>query len=139
MYRSLLMLISILFTCNCYSQVVKGIIKVKHANKIEIKFKGRPTYIYKATKQDALYLKDLILKAENKINLKCDSTGEIVYFKNEAPILKVYFSTLQTGSKYKDGAVVFKLNGEIKIALLNYGSFMLINELFYNLQKGRQM
>jgi hypothetical protein len=80
----------------------------------------------------------LILKAENKINLKCDSTGEIKYFKNKSEVFTAYFSTSQTGSKYTDGAVVFRVNGEIKIALLNYGSGMLINEVFYNLQKGTQ-
>jgi hypothetical protein len=110
--------------------------KLKKVNYIEIRFfNGKEMKVYKSDKKmDLLFLKELITKANNNTALKCDTTGEIIYFKNKVQVFKAYFCTKATGSKY-DGAVTFRANNQKVISLLNYGSGMLIDEMYYQLQK----
>jgi len=136
MHRSVLIIIlPFLLSFSAYAQ---NIGKLKHANYAEIRFfKGKQPSIYKTYKDiDLLYLKTLITKAQNKNNLICDTTGEITYFKNHTPLFKAYFCTSGSGSKYKSTGGVMFSNGTVKIkAFLNYGSGMLIDEVYYQLQK----
>ncbi len=108
-----------------------------NVNNIEIHFfKGKPS-TYKTNRPiDLNYLKELITKAKNVPALQFDTTGEIIYFQDKTPILKAYFCSRGSGSKYKStGAVMFRIGPTPIKALLNYGSGMLINEEFYQLNK----
>jgi hypothetical protein len=111
---------------------------LKQANYIEIRFfKGKQPAIYKTKRDmDLLYLKPLITKAQNKNDLVCDTTGEIIYYKDQTPVFKAYFCSSASGSRYKStGGVMFN-DGDAKIKrVLNYGSWMLIDEVYYQFQK----
>lgn len=89
-------------------------------------------YAYKAKKRDLIFLKDLVLKAKESSNLKCDSTVEITYLKKGKKIFKAFLSTHVTGSRYKEGAVSFNSKKANFLSLINYGTGMLIDEIYYN-------
>jgi hypothetical protein len=121
-----------------YSQNNDLINKLSSVNYIEIKFlKGKQPDVYKTHKSiDILYLKDLITKAKNKPELVSDTTGKIIYYKNKKQLFEAYFSSKQSGSKYNSsGAVMFQNSQRNVKSLLNYGSGMLINEKYYQLNK----
>ncbi len=110
--------------------------KLNNITRVEIHFfKGKQRKVYKSNKKmDLLFLKELITKAKNNTDLRCDTTGEIIYFENKVQVFKAYFCTKATGSRY-DGSVTFKTNNQKITSLLNYGSGMLIDEMYYQLQK----
>jgi hypothetical protein len=91
------------------------------ADKIEVHY-FKPKSIYITYKHyDLLFLKALITKAKNNPDLHCDTTGEIIYLRNNVQLFKVYFCTRETGSKYNStGAVTFKLDTQ-DVKVLNYG------------------
>ena len=141
MRSSILKIISLisiaLFSVTALAQNV-SIKRLNEINYIEIHyFKGNKVKVYKSNKGiDLMYLKGAIKKAHNEPNLQCDTTGEIVYFKNKTPLFKVYFCTKLSGSKYSHTAfVMFRLGTHNMKSKLNYGSGMLIDEEYYQLQK----
>ena len=112
--------------------------ELKGINYIEIHFfKLNKTLLYRTKKSiDIQYLTDLITKAKNDPTLQCDTTGEIIYFKGKTALFSAYFCTRETGSKYNStGVVSFKNSTNKMKALLNYGTGMLINETYYQLNK----
>lgn len=114
---------------------------MNQTNNIEIRFfKGKKDRVYRSKRRiDLLYLKDLITKAKNKSDLLLrDTTGEIIYYKNKVQLFKAYFCTRESGSKYDtEGTIIFEDGINKTKAVLNYGSFMLINEEYYQLQKAK--
>ena len=134
---ALILLVSLL---GVYAEQVQIKKRLKEVNNIEIRFfKGKKKLVYKTSRpMDLLYLKELIIKAKNIPHLQCDTTGEIVYFKNKVQIFNAYFSLNGTGRELKSTEAVIFQNGADQIkALLNYGSVMLIQEEYYQLQKGK--
>jgi hypothetical protein len=136
--KTSLLFVAILLNCESFAQPSSIIEKVMQANNIEIHFlRGKQPCVYKSSKKiDLTYLKDLIINAKSKHDLQCDTTGIIVYFKDKVELAKVYFSSRGTGSKYKYiDAVVFTVNNKNILSQLNYGTGMLVDDVFYNLQK----
>ncbi|WP_295674277.1 hypothetical protein [uncultured Mucilaginibacter sp.] len=136
--KTSLLFVAILLICESFVQAPSIIEKVRQANRIEIHFlRGKQPCVYKSSKKiDLTYLKDLIIKAKSKHDLQCDTTGIILYFRNKVELAKVYFSSRGTGSKYKYiDAVVFNSNNKNILSQLNYGTGMLLDDVFYNLQK----
>jgi len=102
-------------------------------DKIEIKFyKGKKTLTYSTTNKDILdAFKELIVKTKNNPAVKCDTTGEIIYFNKKQTLLKVYFSTHATKSKYKSSGITYD---HISSAM-TYRAGMDLDEIFYSLNK----
>jgi hypothetical protein len=139
MLRTLIFLIIGLFSSNPFAQRLAISDKVKQANLVEIHFlKGKKPSVYKTKRAiDLTYLKDLITEAKNNPSLKCDTTGIIIYFNNNIELAKVYFSSKDTGSKFRTGAVILKSGDKNIISLINYGTGMLLDEKFYSLKKSQ--
>jgi hypothetical protein len=128
----------LLILLNISSQSNKiGPLDFTNANKIEIRFlKAKKLFSYTATNKDHLaFFKNLIKKGKERHGLKCDTTGEILYLKNDKILLKIYFSTRVSGSKYSSSAMVYTINNHINTSLLTYNTGMIIDEEFYRLQK----
>jgi hypothetical protein len=135
--RASLLFILVFRHSKVFSQESSIVKKVKDANYIEVYFlKGKQPCIYKTKRKiDLTYLKTLITAAKNNPTLKSDTTGVIIYFKDRIELAKAYFSSKGTGSERAfTGAVIFKDGNRDVISLLNYGSGMLLNEEFYQLQ-----
>lgn len=75
---------------------------ISGVNKIEIKFyKGKKPLTYFTTDKDIVdAFKEMIVKSNNTPTVKCDTTGEIIYLNKNKILLKAYFSTFATKSKY---------------------------------------
>jgi hypothetical protein len=139
--KILMLFATILISLNCFAQQPSIIAKVKQTNYVEIHFlKGKQPDVYKTKRAiDLTYLKDLILNARNNSSLRCDTTGTIIYFKNKVELAKVYFSSRGTGSKYnRTNAVAFSSNNGDVVSALNYGTGMLVDEVFYEFQKDKK-
>jgi DNA-binding MltR family transcriptional regulator len=103
------------------------------ADKIEIKFyKGRKQLAYSTTDKNIVdAFKELIVKSKNNPTAICDTTGEIIYLKNNQRLLKVYFSTHATKSKYRHPGIRYNNI----TSLMTYRAGMDLDEIFYNLNK----
>jgi len=138
--KVLLLFILILLTNKALSQQLSIIEKVKRANYAEIYFlKAKLPYVYKTKRKiDLICLKTLITAAKDDPGLKCDTTGMIIYFKDKVGLARIFFSSRGTGSKYNFiGVIAFKINERNITSKLNYGTAMLVNEVFYSLQKSK--
>nr|WP_221284779.1 hypothetical protein [Mucilaginibacter sp. SP1R1]MBB6150852.1 hypothetical protein [Mucilaginibacter sp. SP1R1] len=110
---------------------------ISKSNKIGIRFfKGKKPIVYSTTNKTQLsFFKDLIKKGKDTPNLKCDTTGEIIYFKGKQRLLKIYFSTKESGSKLSSGAATYTINNNTITSLLAYNTGMFIDEIFYRLNR----
>jgi hypothetical protein len=106
------------------------------ADKIEIHFKNnRKQLKYVTTGKNHLsFFKDLIIKSKNNSNLKCDTTGEILYIKDNQLIFKVFFSTHITGSKFRSSTITYTIDNHPTTSLFTYNAGMVIDELYYKLK-----
>lgn len=113
------------------------IANISKSNKIEMHFfKGKKPISYSTTnKTQVSFFKDLITKGKNTPNLKCDTTGEIIYLKGKQRLLKIYFSTRASGSKLSSGAVTYIINNNTITSLTTYNTGMFIDEVFYRLNQ----
>lgn len=138
MYPKLIIVLSslILLSFSNYKQE-DDIADISKSNKIEIHFfKGKKPGFYSTTnKLQVFFFKDLIKKGKNTPNLKCDTTGEIIYLKGKQRLLKIYFSTRASGSKLSSGAVTYTINNTTITSLLTYNTWMFIDEVFYQLNR----
>jgi len=102
-------------------------------NKIEIKFyKGKKPLTYPITDNNIVNaFKEMIVKSKNNPELICDSTGEIIYLNNNKTLLKVYFSTRATNSKYRSSYITYNNIS----SLMTYRAGMDLDEIFYKLNK----
>jgi len=92
--------------------------------------------VYSTTgKTQISFFKELIIKGKNMPNLKCDSTGEIIYLKGKQHLLKIYFSTRASGSKLSSGAVTYKINNNTITSFTTYNTGMFIDEIFNQLDR----
>ena len=102
-------------------------------DKIEIKFyKGKKPLNYFTTDKNIVdAFKELIVKSKNNPTITCDTTGEIIYFNKKQALLKVFFSTSATKSKYRHPVISYNNISSI----MTYKAGMDIDEIFYDLNK----
>jgi hypothetical protein len=139
MYPKLIIIVLLFLISLSFSNYTNedDIANVSKSNKIEIHFfKGKKPIGYSTTnKTQVSFFKDLIAKGKNTPNLKCDTTGEIIYLKGKQRLLKIYFSTRQSGSKLSSGAMIYTINSTTITSGLTYNTGMFINEIFYRLNR----
>ncbi|HKZ65787.1 MAG TPA: hypothetical protein VJ111_05505 [Chitinophagaceae bacterium] len=77
--------------------------------KFNISIRG-DTFTRTLTKQVYIDIYKEVINGKQKSDLKCDSTGRILYFIQDSLRFEAYFSTPSTGSKYEEGvATIDKL------------------------------
>ena len=108
------------------------------ANQMEVRFFKGQRFIYKTSDKNHLsFFKEMVTKSKNDLHLKCDTTGEIIYLKNNKPLFRVYFSSKITGSKFKNSSVTYSINGQSFTSLITYNAGMILDEIFYNHNSGK--
>ena len=128
---------AILLCGGVFSQERSLLEKIRQADDIEIHFlKKKQPCIYRTTRKiDLHHLKTLVTGATNNPELRCDTTGIIIYFKGNKKLAEAYFSSKGTGGRFS--AVTFRDRGGTVTSLLNYGTGMLLNEEFYRLTSSK--
>ncbi len=103
--------------------------KLEFANRLEVNFlKGKviAPFVLKDKSSISIF-KELIRAPKKNANLKCDTTGEIVYFNNKTELFKIYFSTRISKSKYKSPAIIV----QNATSMMSYRVGMYLDEKFY--------
>ena len=106
---------------------------ISKADKIEIRFyKAKKPLTYSTTEKNIVdAFKELIVKSKNNPTVKSDTTGEIIYLNKNTTLLKVYFSTHATKSKYKSPGISYNNI----LSSMTYRAGMDLDEIFNNLNK----
>ena len=103
-----------LFSYGCMTHKSKGKTYfadlLKDVDKVQLKFFNHGDTLFEAiTDQSEINIyKELITgKRDPKQKIKCDSTGQIQFLTKEDVILKAYFSSRASGSKYDKPSVTY--------------------------------
>lgn len=107
-------------------------------DKVQIQyFNQGDTFTRTLTKQVYIDIYKEVINGKQKSDLKCDSTGRILYFIQDTLRFEAYFSTPSTGSKYEEGVVTYFLKPDIYKTLFTYRAGMGIDEDFYKMTKAK--
>jgi len=116
-----------LFSCGSITQKSKGKTYfaelLKDVDKVQLKFFNHGDTLSEAiTNQTEINIyRELINgKRDPKQKIKCDSTGEILFCTKDDVILKAYFSSRASGSKYDKACVTYSVEPD------NFGSALTI-------------
>lgn len=109
---------------------------LQRVDKVQIQyFNNSDTLTRVLIKQDQIDIYKEVINGKQEGDLKCDSTGRILYFIQDTLRFETYFSTPSTGSKYKKGAVTYFFKPDIYKTLFTSRAGMGIDEFFHEMTK----
>ena len=130
-----------LFSCGSISQKNKGkkffAELLQDVDKVQLKFFNHgDTLSETITDQSEINIyKELINgKRDPKQKIKCDSTGQILFFTKNDIILNAFFSSRASGSKYDKACVTYSLDPDHYGSALTGRSGQDIDDYYYKLR-----
>ena len=110
---------------------------LKDVDKVQLKFFNHGDTLFEAiTDQSEINIyKELITgKRDPKQKIKCDSTGQILFFTKNDIILNAFFSSRASGSKYDKACVTYSLDPDHYGSALTGRSGQDIDDYYYKLR-----
>jgi hypothetical protein len=130
-----------LFSCGSISQKNKGkkyfSDLLKDVDKVQLKFFNHGDTLSEAiTDQSEINIyKELINgKRDPKHSIKCDSTGQLIFYTQQEVILNAYFSSRASGSKYENACVTYAVEPDNYGAALTVGAGQDIDDYYFKLR-----
>jgi len=110
---------------------------LKDVDKVQLKFFNHgDTLTETITDGEQLNVYKVLIngKHDAKLKIKCDSTGQLLFFNKENLILNAWFSSPATGSKYNQPCVSYSDEADHFGSLLTYQSGISIDDYYYKLR-----
>lgn len=126
--------------CNNETQMKKYFSDLlKEVDKVQIQiFTDGDTLTQTITERGGILIYKEIINGKKEANLKCDSTGKILYYVKDSLRLEAYFSTPSAGSRYDTPTLVYFLKSDIYRTRFTYRAGMGVDEEFYQLKKKKE-
>ena len=130
-----------LFSCGSVTQKSKGkkyfADLLKDVDKVQLKFFNHGDTLSEAITDQleiGIYKELINGKRDHKQKIKCDSTGQILFFTKNDIILNAYFSSRASGSKYDKACVTYMVDPEHYGSPLTVRSGQDIDDYYYKLR-----
>jgi len=110
---------------------------LKDVDRVQLRFINHGDTLTKTIDDDyelGIYKELINGKRDAKQKIKCDSTGQILFFHKESLILSAWFSSPASGSKYPRPSVSYSEETDHFGALLTYRSGVSIDDYYYKLR-----
>jgi frataxin-like iron-binding protein CyaY len=110
---------------------------LKDVDKVQLKFFNHGDTLTETIADDyelAIYKELINGKRDAKLKVKCDSTGQILFFNKQSLVLNAYFSSPASGSKYTKPSVSYSEETDHFGAPLTYRSGVSIDDYYYKLR-----
>jgi frataxin-like iron-binding protein CyaY len=130
-----------LFSCGTITNKEKGkkyfADLLQDVDKVQLLFFNRGDTLSKIIVDQAeiaIYQELINGKRDPRQKIRCDSTGQIIFYNKEAIVMSAWFSSPASGSHYNKASVTYSVAPEHYGALLTYRSGRDIDDYYYKLR-----